>query len=678
MIEMPRVSYELIQLEGGLNQISPTLSMSSGACKNASNFECLELGGYGRIGGYERFSGQPQPSVASYSKLSVASYTNTPAVGQIITNAAATATGEIIAVESDYMVFTKPVGTFTIGDTLKVGATVIGVLITSSGSISSLNNARYNHLAANAYRANIATPTGSGMIRGGFIYNDLVYCVRDNAGGTASNLFVESASGWQQVPFFNEVSFTNGSVAVPADGATLTQGGVTATLKRAVKQSGAWTGTAAGRLIITNPSGGNFAAGAATLTGGVTVTLSGVQTAITLLPGGQGETVQANFSGQLSERRIYYADGVNRMFEFDGETVVPIATGTVPDMPKHVTAFKNHLFCSIQSSVFNSAIGDPYNWTALAGAAELACGDTITNFLVQPGSQTAGAMSIHARNTTFLLYGTSAANWNLVTYNNGVGALDYTAQNLSQSYIMDDRGVMSLTSSLNFGNFDNATITNLIRPFIAEKRTKVSCSSLDRSKSQYRVFFTDGSGLYITISGNEVKGCMPVYFPDFANVAWEGTLSNGELVKYFGGGNGHVYQLDMGTSFDGESINSFITLNWNSIKSPRLLKRYRRASIEASSNGYAQLSFGYALGYSDSAIPQGTTIGYPMPFSSVYWDNFTWDNFVWDGKTLFPTECELAGTAENIQITIGSDSTNFMPYAINSIILHYSTRRGLR
>jgi hypothetical protein len=552
------------------------------------------------------------------------------------------------------------------------------VLITSTGSISSANNARYNHLAANAYRANIAAPTGSGMIRGGFIYNDLVYCVRDNVGETASNLFVESASGWQQVPFFNEVSFTNGAVAVPADGATLTQGGVTATLKRAVKQSGAWTGTAAGRLIITNPSGGNFAAGAATLSGGVTVTLSGVQTAITLLPGGQGETVQANFSGQLSARRIYYADGVNRMFEFDGETVVPIATGTVPDMPKHVTAFKNHLFCSIQSSVFNSAIGDPYNWTALAGAAELACGDTITNFLVQPGSQTAGAMSIHARNTTFLLYGTSAANWNLVTYNNGVGALDYTAQNLAQSYIMDDRGVMSLTSSLNFGNFDNATITNLIRPFIAEKRTKVSCSSLDRSKGQYRVFFTDGSGLYITISGNEVKGCMPVHFPDFANVAWEGTLSNGELVKYFGGGNGHVYQLDMGTSFDGESINSFITLNWNSIKSPRLLKRYRRASIEASSNGYAQLSFGYALGYSDSAIPQGTVIGYPMPFSSVYWDSFTWDNFVWDGKTLFPTECELSGTAENIQITIGSDSTNFMPYAINSIILHYSTRRGLR
>lgn len=677
-MNLPSVQYELIALENGLNQISPTLAMSSGACKNASNFECLELGGYGRIGGYERYSGQFAPSVASYSTLFVTTYTNVPTVGQTITNASATATGVLIAVEGVYMVFTKSTGSFTVGDTLKVGATVIGTLVAPTGSISSLLNARYTNLAASVYRASIAKPTGSNSIRGGFIYNDLNYCVRDNAGETASNLFVESATGWQLVPLFNEVSFTTGSVATPTNGATLTQGGVTATLKRAVKQSGAWTGTAAGRLIITNPSGGNFAAGAATLTGGVTVVLTGAQTAITLLPGGKGETCEANFSGQLSARRTYYADGVNRMFEFDGETVVPLATGVTPDMPKHVTAFKNHLFCSVQSSIFNSGIGDPYNWTPLAGAAELACGDSVTNFLVQPGSQTAGAMSVHARNTTFLLYGTSAANWNLVTYNNGVGALDYTAQNLSQSYIMDDRGVMSLTSSLNYGNFDNATITNLIRPFISEKRTKVSCSSLDRSKSQYRVFFTDGSGLYITILGNDVKGCMPTFFPVAANVAWEGTLSNGELVKYFGGADGHVYQLDKGTSFDGEKINSYVTLNWDSIKSPRLRKRYRRASVEASSDGYAEVSFGYALAYGDTSVPQGATIGYPMPFSPVYWDSFTWDNFVWDGKTLFPTECELTGTAENIQITLGSDSAEYQPYAINSVIIHYSTRRGLR
>ena len=678
MIQMPPVRYEVIELKGGLDQITPTLSLIAGACKNASNFEALESGGYGRIGGYERYSGKTAPSVAAYSVLFVASYTNVPTIGQTITNAGATATGYLIAIENGYMVYTKSAGSFAIGDTLKVGATVIGTLILPTSAMSSLLNARYVNLAAAAYRTDIVKPVGSGAIRGGFLYNDLNYCLRDNAGGTASNLWQESAAGWVQVTLFNEVRFTVGGTATPADNAILTQGGVTATVKRVVKQSGAWTGTAAGRFIVTNPAGGNFAAGAATLTGGATVTLTAIQTAIVLLPGGKGESVQANFYGQLSSQRVYYCDGVNRMFEFDGAILVPLTTGTTPDQPKHIAAFKKHLFYSVQSSVFNSAIGDPYNYTAPAGAAEQPCGDTVTNFAPQPGSATSGTMAIHCRNSTQILYGTSSTDWNLVTYNNGVGALDYTAQSLSQSYTMDDRGVNALATSLNFGNFEASTLTSLIRPFIAEKRTKISCSSLDRAKSQYRVFFNDGSGLYITIVNGEAKGCMPVFFPVYANVAWEGTLANGTLVKYFGGSDGHVHQMDKGTSFDGSNINAFITLNWDSIKSPRILKRYRKASVEASSEGYAEINFGYALGYANSTVPQGVTTGYPMPFTPVYWNAFTWNAFVWGGRSLFPTECEMSGTAENVQITIGSDSAEYKPYAINSVILHYTPRRGLR
>lgn len=677
-MQMPPVKYDMILLRGGLDQITPTLSLKAGFCRDALNFECLELGGYGRIGGYERFSGQPSPSSAVYSLLYVAAFSSIPLVGQTIANAGATATGYIVAVGSNYVAYTKATGSFATGDVLKVGATVIGTLIVPMGSVSPALNAGYLNLSASAYRSDIAAPAGIGPIRGGFLYNDLIYCIRDNAGVTASNLWKQTTAGWVQVTLFNEVRFSAGATAIPADGATLTQGGVTATVKRVVKQSGAWTGTAAGRFIVTNPAGGNFAAGAATLTGGASVTLIGIQTAISLLPGGKGCWVEANFSGQLSAARIYYADGVNRMFEFDGTTLVPLTTGTMPDTPKHIAAFKNHLFFSVQSSIFNSGIGDPYNYTALAGAAELACGDTITDFLIQPGSQAAGAMSVHARNTTFILYGTSAANWNLVTYNNGVGALDYTGQNLSQSYTMDDRGVFSLATSLNFGNFDTATITNLIRPFIAERRTKVSCSSLDRSKSQYRIFFTDGFGLYITLVNGQAIGSMPVYFPAYANVAWEGTRSDGQLVKFFGGFDGHVHQLDVGTSFDGAAINAYIVLNWSAPGGSRILKRFRRASIEASGNGYASLDFGYALGYGSSDIVQPNTVSYPTPFSATYWDSFTWDNFVWDGRTLFPTECEMMGTGENVQLTIASNSTDFQPFAVNSAILHYSPRRGLR
>ncbi|MES2942925.1 MAG: hypothetical protein V4772_08655 [Pseudomonadota bacterium] len=677
-IKMAPVQYDNIELRGGLDLITPTLSMKSGACRTSLNFECLDFGGYGRIDGYERFSGEHAPSDAAYAVLYISEFVNTPALGDTITNEAAIPTGVVIAIGLNYVVYTKESGAFSVDDVLFVGATEIGTVIEPTDVVSAALNAEYTGLAADNYRADISAPVGDGPIRGGFLYNDLVYCVKDNVGATASNLWKQSGAGWVQINLLNEVTFTVGAVAIPADGATLTQGGVTAVVSRVIKQSGAWTGDAAGRFIIANPTGGNFAAGAATLTGGATVILSGIQTAITLLPGGRGEYVQANFFGQQESDRIYYCDGVNRIFEFDGTTVAPLSTGTVPDQPKYIAALKNHLWFAVGSSIISSGIGDPYNYTAIGGASEIACGDTVTGFVLQPGSQATGAMAVFCRNLTSVLYGTSAADWNLVTYNTGTGALDHTGQNLSQTYVMDDRGVYSLSASLNFGNLDQASLTNLIRTFIADRRTKVKASSIARDKSQYRIFFNDGFGLYLTIVNNEFIGVMPVYYPTYVNCTWEGTLSTGELVKFFGGADGHVYQTDVGTSFDGEDIGAYFQLNWASARNSRILKRYRRASIEMSGSAYCSINFAYSLGYGAADPMQPYPVNYDSPFTPTYWDSFTWDSFTWDGRTLFPTECEMAGTAENVQLTISSSSKYFAAFNVNSIIVHYTQRRGVR
>ena len=676
MIPMPPVKYERIALVGGMDQITPTLSLPPGVVRDALNFECLETGGYGRIGGYERYSGKPSPSDAVYALLWVASFTNVPAVSSTITNG--TATGVIIAVGTNYVAITKQSGSFAIGDALTVGGTPIGTSIAPTTTLSSAVNAQLVNLAANAYRSDIAKPTGSGALRGVFVYADVVYCLRDNAGATAMDLWRATGSGWSQVTLFNEVSFTVGSVATPADGATLTQGGVTATVKRVVTQSGAWTGTAAGRFIITNPSGGNFAAGAATLSGGATVTLSGAQTAITLTNGGRCEFTQANFFGQASGTRMYCADGVNRMWEFDGTTLVPIVTGLTTDKPLHIAAFKNHLWFSYQSSAFCSGIANPYNYTSIGGAAELPCGDTVTGFVVQPGSQTNGAMTIFCRNTTFMVYGSSAADWNLVVYNPNSGSLDYTQQNLANTFYMDDRGVFSLAATLNFGNFQQASLTNPIRPFIAEHRTAVAASMLARDKSEYRLFFSDNYGIYITVVNGKLMGSMPVYFPTSVACTYESTLSTGETVKFFGGADGYVYQMDVGTSFDGLAIDAYLTFNWDSVGNSRMLKRYRKASVELSGPSYASINFGYSLAYGSLEVVQPTPLNYSAPFVSTYWDSFTWDAFVWDGRTTLPTECEMSGTGENVQITLSSSSTDYAPFSVNSIIFHYSIRRGLR
>jgi hypothetical protein len=81
-----------------------------------------------------------------------------------------------------------------------------------------------------------------------------------------------------------------------------------------------------------------------------------------------------------------------------------------------------------------------------------------------------------------------------------------------------------------------------------------------------------------------------VLFPNPVFCVDEGENSLGAEVTYFGSsdGLGYVYQMDVGTSFDGAAINAYITTAWNPIGSPRILKRFRAASIEMQGTAYAR------------------------------------------------------------------------------------------
>ena len=678
----------IVEMKGGLDQKTPTLKLPPGFCRDACNFEIEPTGGYTRLGGYERFDGHASPSAATYAIVQVTSFTNVPTVGQTLTGGTSGATGQIIAVEQSslYLVLTLIVGSFTTSEAMAVGATPIGTATPQTVTITSLLNAQYLNLAADVYRALIAAVPGSGRIRGvvSAVFNGThaVYAFRDNAGATALDLYKSTASGWSQVTFPYEISFTAGAVATPADGATLTQGGVTATVRRVMLESGAWTGAGAGRFIISAPSGGNFAAGAATLSGGATCTLSGVQTAVTMLPGGKMTFDLANFAGQAVTKRIYGADGANRCFEFDGTYLCPIATGFSPDAPVYIAEHKNHLFIAIGSSISNSGVGTPYNWSAGAGASEIAVGDVVTGIKVLPGSQASPAMLVTTQKKLRILYGTAAGGsnpWDLVPYHGEVGALPYSLQNMSQTHMLGSQGVADLRTAQEFGNFTHSTLTENIQSLIAEKRSLLTCSMVSKDRSQYRLFFSDGTGLYFTSVNGHFRGVMPTLFAHAPAVCWQSENASGNEVMYVGDTTGYVFQLDKGSSFDGANIDAYITLAWDSIQSPRFVKQYYSVTLEIQGNYYAAFSFGYELGYGTSEIDQPNPTNYVSNFSgSSNWDNMIWDQFSWDGRTLSPSELDMDGRAENYQATYRSTTDYIYPFTINSEIISYSMGRRLR
>lgn len=677
-LQLPPVLHEMIRLSGGMDLVTPTLSLPPGFARDSLNFEALVQGGYARIQGYERFDGRASPSAASFGSA-IVTLTGAIAVGNTITGAFSGATGVVIYVNGADIAYTKETGTFQVGESLLVGGNPQGAIAQLGlSNLTAQLSAQLRALAANVYRADITVVPGSGPVRGVASLAGIVYAWRDDAAATQCVIHRATASGWAAVNLGRRLQFSGGVSEIAAESFVNGQtSGATGIVKRVALRSGSWSGSAAGYLFFETVTGAfingeNIRVG--TTVKAVTV---GVDAAQTIQPGGTYEFYNANFGGPAGRERIYGCDSVNPGFEFDGTIYAPIFTGMALDQPNHVVAHKNHLFFAFGSSVQHSGIGNPFTWTPVLGAAELGVVGPVTNFRPLSGAQDTGALAIFSRNALSVLYGTSSANWNLVNYQDSTGALEGTAQSVTSTYVLDDRGVMSIANTQSFGNFDSASLTQHIQPWLEERQSSVQCSTVNRRKSQYRLFFGDGSALYMTFRNTKLVGAMPMAFPNVMVCVTEAEV-NGLQEIYCGSDNGFVYRFDVGTSFDGVIISATLPLVFNSSRSPRVIKRYRKAAFEMTGNGFAEFSVTFLLGYGSDRIHQPITRQYEVPFSTTFWDEFTWDDFVWDGLNLLPAEIELEGSAENISIQIASEGDLYESYTLNAILLHYTPRRGMR
>lgn len=668
--------YDTIALNGGLDLLTPSLQLKPGYVRDALNWEQSINGGYTRIGGYERVDGRVSPSSATYQTITV-NITGGIGPGQIITGGTSGTTGTVLSVTNAGVVaFSKSSGVFTLGESVLVAAVPQGTITALSGLGPDADyNVTQLALAANLYRADIQAVPGSGPVRGVALLAGALYAWRDNVGATAMNIYRATPAGWVIVQLRFELAFSAGSSEY-AIGETITQGGVSAFVRGVSLESGSWgASTAAGHLTISAPTGGNFAAGAAA--GGGVATLAGVEVAITLLPGGRVRTDIGNFNGTP---KLYGCDGVNLGFEFDGATLTRIRTGNVPDVPTTVCYHKDHLWFAFGTNMQNSGITTPFNWTAIAGGVGYRLNDTITELIRQPGDQSAGALAVLTLSTTDVIYGKSAADFQKVPFEESAGARKYSGQRLGgQAVVFADLGAFALSTSQVFGNFEPSTLTMKIRPFTQVRRTKVSGSITNREKSQYRIFFSDGYGLYLTIINGRAIGQMPVNFPNPVTCNCVGDISDGKESSFFGSTNGFVYRLDAGSSFDGAPITSYWTLTYANQGNSRIFKAWRGASFEVQGDSYATFSMTYDMGYGSADRPQGVTPALlPINLQAVFWDEFVWDEFTWDGRTLGPSETEMKGTGENIAVRIDCTSDKFLSFTINSLILHYFVRKAIK
>ncbi len=676
-------------LQGGLNLVTPAIRMPPGHLIAGVNYEPVEKG-YQRFGGFERYDGRPAPSDASYWVLDFDAGEAAMSEGDIITDGGTGATGEALidaVVESGayatndaagYLVLVNVVGTFVDDNDLEVSAvkkSVADGTTTSRGADNDTNDTTWLRDAIETTRDDIQVVAGSGVIRGVWIYNGIRYAIRDNAGVTAGVLFKSTTAGWVAQTLGFSLSFTSGSVEiVEADTIEGESSGATGTVGRVILTSGTWAGTdAAGRLILTAQTG-TFQA--ETLKVGVSLnqaSIAGNSTANALSAGGRYEFVNYNFTGASNRYRMYGAGGVDTAFEWDGTVFVPIITTMPTDTPDHIGVYKNQLFLDFDGgSSQQSALGDPYSWTPITGASEIAMGQEITGYLRDIGK----SMLIFCRNKVGQLYGNDSSDFVLETLSEEAGAVEWTIQMIGVGIYMDDRGIRDVRTTRAFGDFKMGTLTQIVEPlFRANKKTGVTAvaSLRCREKDQYRLFWSDGTGLTVYL-GRKMPEAIPFDYGKVVSCVSSGEDSDGNEIMLFGSSDGYVYQIDAGTSYDGDSVTAYLRLPFNHVGTPTRKKQWFKAVLEIDTQPSSQIGvladFSYAAEDLTSTVQQNFTVS----GGGAFWDEVNWDEFYWTAAVEGLAEAYIEGIGTNVSLAIISDATYEDPHTIHGLTLHYSDR----
>lgn len=676
-------------LQGGLNLVTPAIMTPSGHAIAAQNYESHPRG-YRRVDGFERLDGRPRPSRASYWVLPFQLGSAEVSEDQIVSGATSGATGRALfnGVQEGgdygvgdafgYLVLMTVTGTFEAGEQIQVGGVSVATASAPSlgrGAQNDEDDQDWHIRSIEKTRADIEQVPGSGPVRGVWIFDGEIYAFRDKADASAGVMHKATPNGWQPVDLGTSLAFKEGTAKFE-EGETVTgaTSGASATIRRVVTESGDFTNDdAAGRLILGNVTGGTFQAGEALSSASGAAKAVGTDEAITLPPGGRYDFVNHNFYADEGMAAMYGVNGEGRAFEFDGEVFVPLHTSMYDDRPIHVTVHRNHLFLAFRGGmVQHSSIGDPYRYEVITGALEFGIGEPVTGLL----GSVAGALVIFGRNKVAVLVGDDSENWVLNSLSDESGAFPWTAQRIGTPVYLDDRGLRSMETTDAFGDFNIGTLSQMVEPLFQQK-TRAGASVVGslrvRAKDTYRLFWDDGTGISLYF-GRQPAEVMPFNLGFVVNCLASGEDSEGRERLLAGSVDGWVYELDSGTSFDGEEVNGYLRLPFNHVGSPSHKKRWLKAVLEVDSGPRTVLGVVPEFTYGSPDQPPGRELVAEAHGSGGFWNEMEWDRFYWSAPTEGQMECQIDGMGTNISIAVASNSINDQPHVLHGMLLHYTAR----
>jgi hypothetical protein len=338
------------------------------------------------------------------------------------------------------------------------------------------------------------------------------------------------------------------------------------------------------------------------------------------------------------------------------------------DRASVVIAHKNHLFLAYpRGQLQHSALGAPFTFSGSSGVIGL--GDEIVDL----ATLRSDVLAIFQSNRISMLYGSGTASWELKQHSRSSNTRAVSAQEIGGNAVfLNDAGVMSLTGSDSFGDFDAANIAGDALRSLRQVMTGYTTTSLVKTDSQYRIYGDTRQVLVMAWQGSSPSPQSTAYTRlRYLHQPVCATSDNigGEEYVIFGTDDGWVMRERVGTTFDGEPISAFLRTSYWHSKSPAQKKRYRKLTIDCDAEEEVAISF--KLDYDFAGLEYSSSINFTAVPSGGYYDTDNWDEFFWSNPDAAQLETNIEGVARFMSIVLWTDGST-RPFSVYGMSLQYS------
>lgn len=344
------------------------------------------------------------------------------------------------------------------------------------------------------------------------------------------------------------------------------------------------------------------------------------------------QAITANYYAREDWDAIYGVSGAGRAFVYDGDFFRNVFTGLADDIdkPRHVAYHHGHLALGYAAGVVQmSAAGNPEDYYTPGAFSEKGVGDRITGLLPMNGT----TLGVFCEGSVWGIVGTNVGDFNTTVLSPDEGCIEYTVCDVGSPVWCSYNGISNYSQTAAYGDFLGNRLSAIVHPWLRGRLTKeignyglkgavnVVCAIAVPQKNQYRVFFSDGYILTMTLVGDRPAFSIQQYYvddpPDLADkqdatnplnlkivvpIAHSSQVdSNGRqrihiahYSKFYPDTNTDedlkwVWEVDQGWSFDGNPIAADFTTNYSFPVSPYQDGTQRNVLMFGQSHGYAQL-----------------------------------------------------------------------------------------